>query len=106
MAHAQAALGTRAVRPGNPVYLRVTDPDRSTTPGLDQITVMEGQGDATFGPPQSLPLPAETSSIAFADMNSDSRPDILTVHYATWRIAIFYALEEGGFTEPELVPIR
>ena len=30
---AQAALGTRAVRPGNPVYLRVTDPDRSTTPG-------------------------------------------------------------------------
>ncbi|NNM29248.1 MAG: hypothetical protein HKO57_06990, partial [Akkermansiaceae bacterium] len=36
---AQAALGTRAVRPGNPVYLRVTDPDQSITPGLDEITV-------------------------------------------------------------------
>ena len=36
---AQAALGTRAVRPGNPVYLRVTDPDRSLTPGIDEITV-------------------------------------------------------------------
>jgi tetratricopeptide (TPR) repeat protein len=36
---AQAALGTRAVRPGNPVYLRVTDPDRSSTPGVDQLTV-------------------------------------------------------------------
>ncbi|MCH7224681.1 tetratricopeptide repeat protein [Haloferula sp. A504] len=36
---AQAALGTRAVRPGNPVYLRVTDPDRSASPGIDEITV-------------------------------------------------------------------
>lgn len=35
----QAALGTRAVRPGNPVYLRVTDPDRSLTPGIDEVTV-------------------------------------------------------------------
>lgn len=36
---AQAALGTRAVRPGNPVYLRVTDPDRSVSPGIDQVTI-------------------------------------------------------------------
>ena len=36
---AQAALGTRAVRPGNPVYLRVTDPDQSVSPGVDTIVV-------------------------------------------------------------------
>ena len=36
---AQAALGTRAVRPGNPVYLRVTDPDRSVSPGIDEVIV-------------------------------------------------------------------
>jgi tetratricopeptide (TPR) repeat protein len=36
---AQAALGTRAVRPGNPVYLRVTDPDHSITSGIDEVTV-------------------------------------------------------------------
>jgi outer membrane protein assembly factor BamD (BamD/ComL family) len=35
----QAALGTRTVRPGNPVYVRVTDPDRSITTGDDEITV-------------------------------------------------------------------
>jgi tetratricopeptide (TPR) repeat protein len=35
----QASLGTRAVRPGNPVYLRVTDPDQSKTSGIDEITV-------------------------------------------------------------------
>ncbi len=36
---AQAALGTRAVRPGNPVYLRLTDPDRSVSPEIDEITL-------------------------------------------------------------------
>ncbi len=36
---AQAALGTRAVRPGNPVYVRVTDPDHSITPGIDEVTI-------------------------------------------------------------------
>lgn len=36
---AQAALGIRAVRPGNRIYLRVTDPDRSITPGIDEVSV-------------------------------------------------------------------
>lgn len=35
----QAALGTRTVRPGNPVYIRVTDPDRSLSTGIDEINV-------------------------------------------------------------------
>jgi tetratricopeptide (TPR) repeat protein len=35
----QAALGTRAVRPGNPIYLRVTDSDRSVTPHIDEVFV-------------------------------------------------------------------
>ncbi len=35
----QAALGTRTVRPGNPVYIRVTDPDRSLTSGIDEVLV-------------------------------------------------------------------
>ncbi len=36
---AQAALGTRTVRPGNPVYVRVNDADRSLTPGIDELIV-------------------------------------------------------------------
>lgn len=35
----QAALGTRTVRPGNPVYIRVTDPDRSITSQSDEVVV-------------------------------------------------------------------
>ena len=36
---AQQALGTRQVRPGNPVYLRVFDPDQSRTDDTDQLIV-------------------------------------------------------------------
>lgn len=36
---AQAALGTRSVRPGNPVYIRVSDPDQSQTQGVDEVIV-------------------------------------------------------------------
>lgn len=36
---AQQALGTRRVRPGNPVYIRVTDPDQSRTDDVDEVVV-------------------------------------------------------------------
>ncbi|MFT5042460.1 MAG: tetratricopeptide (TPR) repeat protein, partial [Hyphomicrobiaceae bacterium] len=36
---AQQALGTRNVRPGNPIYLRVFDPDQSVTADVDEIVV-------------------------------------------------------------------
>lgn len=36
---AQKALGMRAVRPGNPVYIRVIDPDQSKTAGNDTVAV-------------------------------------------------------------------
>lgn len=36
---AQQALGTRQVRPGNPVYLRITDPDQGKTDAIDEIAV-------------------------------------------------------------------
>lgn len=39
LSSSQAALGTRTVRPGNPVYIRVTDPDRSTTSEIDELMV-------------------------------------------------------------------
>jgi len=45
---AQAALGTRTVRPGNPVYLRVIDSDRSVSPDMDtlQVELSTSSGDA------------------------------------------------------------
>ncbi len=39
LSSSQAALGTRSVRPGNPIFIRVTDADRSITSGQDEIAV-------------------------------------------------------------------
>jgi tetratricopeptide (TPR) repeat protein len=39
LSSAQVRLGTRKVRPGNPVYLRVIDPDQSKTAGIDAVPV-------------------------------------------------------------------
>lgn len=43
---AQTRLGARAVRPGNPVYIRVADPDQSKTAGIDEVAVsLQTSGD-------------------------------------------------------------
>jgi len=39
LSSAQARLGTRTVRPGNPVYVRVIDADKSKTAGVDEVIV-------------------------------------------------------------------
>jgi outer membrane protein assembly factor BamD (BamD/ComL family) len=39
LSSAQRKLGTRTVRPGNPVYLRVIDPDQSKTDKRDELPV-------------------------------------------------------------------
>jgi len=39
LSSAQARLGTRTVRPGNPVYVRVIDADKSKTAGIDEVIV-------------------------------------------------------------------
>ncbi len=36
---AQAALGARNVRPGNPIYIRLIDPDQTKTTTPDQVTI-------------------------------------------------------------------
>jgi outer membrane protein assembly factor BamD (BamD/ComL family) len=44
---AQAALGARSVRPGNPIYIRLTDPDQSktTNPDTIRLTAFTSSGD-------------------------------------------------------------
>jgi tetratricopeptide (TPR) repeat protein len=39
LSSSQQALGTRQVRPGNPVYVRILDPDQSKTDQVDEIVV-------------------------------------------------------------------
>jgi tetratricopeptide (TPR) repeat protein len=39
LSSAQERLGTRTVRPGNPIYVRVIDADKSKTAGIDEVIV-------------------------------------------------------------------
>jgi len=39
LSSAQKKLGARCVRPGNPIYVRVTDPDQSKTAAIDKVGV-------------------------------------------------------------------
>jgi tetratricopeptide (TPR) repeat protein len=89
---AQAKLGFRSVRPGNPVYLRVIDPDQSTTPSPDTVTVaLEAtSGDAVrslvlteTGPftgvfEGTVPT-APSQALAFASENAPGRDAIMAI---------------------------
>jgi len=81
---AQARLGTRTVRPGNPIYLRIIDSDRSQTADIDTLlvdfTTSSGDTINKFSVKETKPFSGEfeaviptapAQAIAFA---SDSAP--------------------------------
>ncbi len=89
---AQAKLGFRSVRPGNPVYLRVIDPDQSTTPSPDTVTVaLEAtSGDAVrslvltetgpfTGVFEGVVPTAPSQALAFASENAPGRDAIMAI---------------------------
>ena len=98
---AQAALGTRAVRPGNPVYLRVIDADASKTPAIDQVylTLQTSSGDeirklpvqetAPFSGEFEVVIPtAGAQAIAFASESAPGRDPNMAVSakdYPGWQ---------------------
>jgi tetratricopeptide (TPR) repeat protein len=89
---AQAKLGFRSVRPGNPVYLRVIDADQSTTPAPDTVTVtLEAtSGDAVrslvltetgpfTGVFEGVVPTAPSQALAFASENAPGRDAIMAI---------------------------
>ena len=97
----QAALGTRTVRPGNPLYLRVNDADRSLTPGIDEITVslLTTSGDEIrsqtlketspfSGEFQAIVPTASAQAIAFASESAPGRDPNMAIsarEYPGWQ---------------------
>ncbi|MFM2170699.1 MAG: hypothetical protein RI957_928, partial [Verrucomicrobiota bacterium] len=97
----QAALGIRTVRPGNPVYIRVTDPDRSLTPGIDEVSVslQTSSGDEIrklslketspfSGEFQGIVPTSSAQAIAFASESAPGRDPNMTISsrdYPGWQ---------------------
>lgn len=98
---AQAQLGFRAVRPGNPVSVRVVDPDQSTTAGPDTVVVSlaASSGDeipslvltetAPFsGVFEGVVPTAASQAVAFASENAPGRDAAMAISpgdYPGWQ---------------------
>ena len=106
---AQAALGTRSVRPGNPVYLRVNDPDQSTTPGIDEIfvTLTASSGDEIrrlalretgpfTGEFQAVVPTAGAQALAFASESAPGRDPNMAISSKNYPGWLGKVVEEGG----------
>jgi outer membrane protein assembly factor BamD (BamD/ComL family) len=89
---AQKALGTRAVRPGNPVYIRVTDPDQSKTAAPDTlaVTLQASSGDQIrrlllqetgpyTGEFEGIVQTASAQALAFASESAPGRDPNMTI---------------------------
>lgn len=89
---AQAKLGFRAVRPGNPVYIRVIDPDQSTTASRDTVAIslVASSGDEIRSLPLTETAPfsgvfegsvmtAPSQALAFASENAPGRDPGLAI---------------------------
>ncbi len=92
LSSAQAKLGFRAVRPGNPVYIRVIDPDQSTTPLPDTVRALieTTSGDAVpslvltetgpfTGVFEGVVPTAPSQALAFASENAPGRDAIMAI---------------------------
>ncbi len=101
---AQKALGLRSVRPGNNVYMRVIDADRSTTAGIDEISVelLASSGDSIrkltlretsefSGEFQAEVPTAPAQAIAFASESTAGRDPNMAIsreNYPGWQAEV------------------
>ncbi len=101
LSSAQKALGLRSVRPGNNIYMRVIDADRSVSPGIDEITVelLASSGDSIrklvlketsefSGEFQAEVPTAPAQAIAFASESSAGRDPNMAIskeNYPGWQ---------------------
>ena len=98
---AQKSLGLRSVRPGNNIYMRVIDADRSISPGIDEITVelLASSGDSirklvlketsAFSGEFQVEVPtAPAQAIAFASESTAGRDPNMAIskqNYPGWQ---------------------
>jgi tetratricopeptide (TPR) repeat protein len=94
---AQKALGSRAVRPGNPVYIRVNDPDQSKTSAPDTlaVTLQASSGDQIrrlllqetgpyTGEFEGVVQTASAQALAFASESAPGRDPNMTISAKTY----------------------
>ena len=63
----------------------------------DDLAILSGNGDGSFGPPTSLLAGDAPGSVAVADLNADRRPDLAVANIESDNISVLLANANGSF---------
>ena len=72
----------------------------------DAIVFMQGDKDAIFAAPRTLPAPGAPRDLRLGDLNGDGKTDMAVVYYATSEVGVWLGDERGEFTEHTRFPTR
>lgn len=62
------------------------------------ISILLGNGDGTFAPAVSYPVPfGFTNAVAIGDFNGDGKPDIAATNYDGYDVSVFIGIGDGTF---------
>jgi hypothetical protein len=67
--------------------------------------VLLGNGDGTFGPPQSFPAGAGARHLASGDINNDGKRDLIVAAQNASAIALLVGNGDGTFQAPQLIAL-
>jgi VCBS repeat protein len=70
---------------------------------LGFVRIFPGLGDGTFGPPASTGVGIFPMSLAVADLNRDSHPDLAVANYLSGSVSVLLGSGDGSFT-PQALP--
>ncbi len=67
--------------------------------GTDSVSVLPGNGDGTFGAPQSVSLPvgSQPSALAVGDLNGDGKPDLAVADAGTSQVSVLLGTGNHAF---------
>ena len=72
--------------------------------GGDDVSVLLGGGDGTFGTPSTFPMGAVPSSVAIADVNGDGKPDLVGANEGESDVVVLLQQSAAMFTPPLTFP--
>ncbi len=69
------------------------------------VSVLLGNGDATFKPPSRITAGVDPTSVAVADLNLDGRADLAVGNATSRNVTVHLGDGRGGFSPPVVYPI-